>query len=162
MTWNMMGKRILTADVTTPPGVSQSFIVSTTNGNHILKALTCGVILFNDPAFTSLSMELWSDRAGSPIKKISTSINSFSKAVLLTTDIHAARFLGFEFDNISLHSGSTYHAVLHPSAYTGTTSTFIAWRSTWPDPQYKTGLTIDCSHTDKFPLELGVISRKIA
>ena len=159
MTWRMIGKPILTADLTAPIGVSQKF--SKPSGGMIVTGAQVGVILYNDPAFTSLSARIYSDSAGSPKVLLATSTNSYTKAELLEVEDHALKFTGFSFNSVPLQSGVSYHLVLFPSGYTGTDASHIAWRMSYPDPQYQTGLTLDAAHADNHHLEFSLLGKSL-
>jgi hypothetical protein len=159
MAWYMLTKQILTADnSSTAPGVFQQFRLGTAESPALLRGLSCGIVLYNDPAFTSLTMELWSDRTNAPGKLIATSSTSYAKAVLLTTNNHGVRFLGFTFGRIPLRPGSYYHAAIRLSGYTGTDSSYVGWRVSYPDLEYSTGITQEKTKAGIYPLQLSVLT----
>ncbi len=153
MSWRMIGKPILTADL--PNAVFQRFRHPTKN--VMVTGLQVGVILYNDPVFTSLEARIYSDSASTPKKLLATSTNTWAKAELLETEAHGVKFAGFSFDGITLIAGEYYHLVLYPNGYTGTDASHIAWRMSYPDPQYPTGLTLDAAHGDNHHLEFSII-----
>lgn len=153
MSWRMIGTPILTADL--PATVSQKF--RHPSKNVLVKGVQCGIILYNDPAFTTLEARIYSDNGGTAKKLLATSSNSWSKAEILTTEIHGLKFIGFSFDGITLIENEWYHLVLYPNGYTGTDASHIAWRMSYPDPQYTTGLTLDAAHGDNHHLEFSII-----
>lgn len=159
MTWMLLVKRFLTADMSASiPTIYQSFKISSGNPSAFLAGLQAHVDLYNDPAFTALTMEVWSDKNGAPGRLLATSTTSYAKAALLEVQDYALRQLGFEFPKIPLKAGMLYHATLRASGYTGTDSTNIGWVSSYPKPQYTTGITQTISKAGNYPLELNVFT----
>jgi hypothetical protein len=163
MTWNMIGKPFSTADMSASvPTISQRFRIPTTQSPHLLGELVAGIVLFNDPAFTALTMELWSDRNGSPVRLLATSTTSLAKAAVLTTEDHAYKILGFLFDpQPTLNPGTYYHAVIRASGYTGNSSSHIAWRHSYPDPQHADGVTLEAVNAARFPFDLTFLTAEV-
>jgi hypothetical protein len=159
MGWRMIGKPIYTADnAATKPAISQSIELPAINASQYLKGVGVGVILFNDPAFTDVRAEIWSDDAGAPGVLIAQSTNVWTKAELLTVDIHGYKLIGFTFDPFAIKSGNIYRAAIRMTGYTGDAASHIAWRHSYPDPQYQSGLTLDAAHAVKHPLEITIFS----
>ncbi len=102
-------------------------------------------------------MEIWSDNAGVPGKLVRTSLNSHLKAVVLPQDSHSYFQLGFEFVDLPVRAGAKFHAVLRFAGYTGDADHFIGWRHSFPDPQYREGVTFQWEKMGKFPLELSIL-----
>lgn len=158
MSWRMLAKPITTAEmgtadvfqrITMPPAI-----------NRIMKAATVGVVFYNDPAFTNLHVRIYANNAGVPGTLIATSA-AWAKADLITLD-HAYKAIGFTFSTpVNLAAGGIYHFVLFATAYTGDATSHIAWRLSYPDPQYRDGLTLDAAHGDNHPYELSIIGSEI-
>lgn len=132
MGWKNLVKPLSTADVLNNI-VSQRF-------RHPTKAMVVtGVVLgfagYNNPAFGELRAKIYSDRAGAPGKLLATSLNARAKA-----DVHSLpnflKWATFSFEEVQLQAGEWYHIVLEPSTYTGVDASFLAWRYSYPDPQY--------------------------
>lgn len=158
MSWYMLTKQILTADnSSTAPGVYQKFRLGTSESPAVLAGMAVALTFYGDPAFASLTMELWSDRDGAPGKLMATSSTSYTKAVLLTTEDHGLRLLGFTFSRLPLRPGLYYHAAIRLTTYTGTDSSYVGWKFSYPDPQYSTsGLTEEKRKAAYYPLELSI------
>lgn len=156
----MIGKPLMTADMSGIPTVSQKFNSEALSSDYLLKAVTLGVIFYNDPAFTNVYVELWSDRSGSPQKLISTS-DTFSKAECLVVENHAFRTLGFSFDGIPLRAQTPYHIVLRASGYTGTDASHIAVKLSYPDPQYGSLITKNAAKGAQHPFDFSIVSAAI-
>ena len=159
MSWRMIGKPIATADVTAVPSITQRFQV--TSGNSLLRGVSVGVIFYNDPAFTALSLELWSDRASGAGALIATSSNSYTKVQCLEGENSAYKILGFTFQDLPIKDNSFYRLALRPTVYTGDATAHIAWRLSYPDPQYRTGLTLNAAKGANSPFEFSIISAVI-
>ena len=159
MTWRMICKPLETAEtaVGDVPTVAQGFTLSSTAGHKILRKVVIGIFAHN-PTFTTVVMELWSDNGGSPGKLIATSTNSKARANLLpTADNFGICFAFFNFADIPLRAGVKYWLAVKATGYTYSASAHIAWRHTWPDPQYQTGLTLTTVKGAKLPLEATLI-----
>jgi len=155
MTFRTIGVPISTAEQTAN-SVTQPFIPST---NRVIKGLVAGIIFTGNPSFTDLRMEVWTDRGGVPGGMLAQSLTVWTKADLMTLD-HGFKTVGFTFNTIKLRANNTYHAVLRISGYTGTTASHIAWRKSYPDPQYQVGVTFEVPKGAHFPLELSIIGER--
>lgn len=138
--WTMIGKVITTADNSASiPVVSQKFRIPTTKQNSLLKGVGLGLI-FHDAIYDDVYVELWSDRAGSPSKKIATSSTTWTKAQVDASYAldYKALYMGFQFSQpLPLRKGTYYHVVLRATNYTGDDTNHIAWRHAYPDPAYQ-------------------------
>lgn len=160
MTWRVIAKPLSTAEMTVAalPTVAQAFTLDSTKPHKLLKEVVAGVINHN-PSFTTMVMELWSDNAGAPCQLIATSTNSKARVNLLpTADNFGLSFAYFYFNKIHLRAGVTYWLALKATGYTYSASNHIAWRHAYPDPQYRTGLTLNAAKGAKTPLEFSVIT----
>jgi hypothetical protein len=152
MTWRNLVKPLSTADVAGNL-VSQRF--RHPDKTVVLHGIHAGLAVYNDAAFGSLSMKLFSDRAGSPGMLIASSTNSYTKAQVLTQN-SALKFAGFVFNGILLQAAEWYHLLLVPSAYTGIDSSFVAWRVSYPDPQYPVLMTLNAAKGAKHHFDFSV------
>jgi hypothetical protein len=151
----MIGRPYSTADIGT---FGQRIRI---NSNISLIGAQVGLLFYNNPSFTSINLKIYSDSASStPGKLIHTSTNSWTKAQLQTLD-HAYKNIGFTFSKPLLKNNLFYHFVLDAVAYTGNDSAHIAWRISYPDPQYTTGLTLDAAHGDNHPFELSLVGDEL-
>ena len=132
----------------------------TLNQNLFLKAARAGVILYNNPTFTALSMRIYADRGGSPGKLLHTSTNSFTKAELTTLD-HAYKEAYFEFNFAPLQRSTVYHFTLYATGYIGDSTAHVAWRISYPDPIYRTGFTPQAVNGDNHPFDLMLLGAEV-
>ena len=161
MSWRMIGKPLMTSDMSGIPTATQKFNSEALSSDYLLKAVTLGVIFYNDPAFTNISVELWSDRSGSAQKLIATS-DTFSKAECLVVQSHAFRTFGFSFSSaIPLRAQTAYHIFLRSSGYTGTDSSHIAVKLSYPDPQYGSLITKNAAKGAQHPFDFSIVSADI-
>lgn len=119
--------------------------------NSILIGCRTWIILVGDPTFTNLSMQIYSNRAGSPGKLLETSTDTRTKAEILLVDDHAVKEIYFTFDDFSVKSNETYNFVLTGSGYTYGASSYLAWRVAWPDPVYTENYTPTTSNLGVAP-----------
>lgn len=156
----MIYKPIFTADnAAAVPTIAQKFRVQVGEDSRILAGLAAGVIFYGNPVFDLVKMEVWTDKGGSPGRLLATSTTEFRKADLLTlggAGNSAYSQLGFVFPRIPLKAGMYYHAVVRFTGYTGIEGSHAGWRQSYPDPQYRTGVTIESVEAAKFPFELSV------
>lgn len=160
MGWRSLYYPIMTADnAAAVPTIAQKFRIQVGEANRILAGLVAGVFHYGNPAFTAITMEVWTDKNGSPGRLLATSTTSYTKAQLLTLggpNNSGYSILGFAFPRIPLKAGMFYHAVVRLSGYTGNNGSHVGWRQSYPDPQYRTGVTIQGKEAANFPFELTV------
>ena len=155
--WKHVVKPYDSADMSaTVPTIFQRLKIGTTYGHYLLHGITAGLCFVGSPVFTALTAELWSDDGDSPGKLIATSTTSWSKAQCLTLD-HAVKFIGFAFNKVPLRAGLNYCIALRASVYTGSDTSYIAWRFSYPDPQYQTGLTLQAVKGLSHPFDVVLI-----
>lgn len=157
MGWRNLVKPLSTAEVAGNI-VSQKFrhptLSMVVSGVHVAAAF------FNDPAFADIKMRIYSDRSGSPGKLMAESTTLYTKAQCLETYDHGLKFMGFAFPETQLLVNEWYHLVMVPSSYTGVDSSFIAWRFSYPDPQYPI-VSQDVAHATEHHLEFNLIGYTI-
>lgn len=160
MGWRNLYYPISTADnAAAVPTIAQKFRLATTSVDAILAGFMAGLFFYGNPVFTAITMEIWTDKGGSPGRLLATSTTSYLKAVLLTlggANNSGYRLLGFAMPRIPLKKGMYYHAVVRLSGYTGTDASHVGWRQSYPDPQYRTGVTFEGKEAANFPFELDV------
>lgn len=158
MGWRMIGKPIMTSEMSGIPTVTQKFNSMSGTNDYLLKSVICGIIFYNDPAFTDIYLEIWSDRSGAAQKLIATS-NSIPKSECLLVEDHAFRQIGFSFDSaIPLRAQTPYHLAIRASGYTGTNASHVAARLSYPDPQYGNIITKDATQAATHPFDFVLVS----
>lgn len=153
--WRMIGRQLDTADLAGVPSVTQRF--RHPSRALVLRGVQIGVILCNDPTFDDLSAKIYADRAGSPGKLIATSSTLWSKAQVLTQYQNGVKFCGFTFPDVNLQAGTWYHLALVPTAYVGDNDSHVAWRTSYPDPQYSLNLELNAAKAANHHLEFSII-----
>lgn len=152
MTWEVYGVEFDSGEMTS----SEIIAPFKPKTDLILKAIRTWVIFVNDPTFTDLTMKIYStdtDAGGQPIAKklLYTSTNSPTKSEILTL-ANGVNEIYFDYDNIPLDSETLYCCVLNGTGYSPAFgSSFVAWRLGFPDPYYRTGLTIANGNEAKMP-----------
>lgn len=128
--------------------------------NTIIKGVRTWVIVVDDPTFTDLSMQIYSNRDDggdpSPGKLLHTSTDVRTKAQILT-DNSANKEIYFSFDDVNLKGGDTYNFVLTGTGYSPTASSYLAWRIAWPDPVYTTNYTPTVENLSRAPKFISTI-----
>lgn len=123
------------------------------DANIFIETSRHSFVFFNSVSFGTLSMDIYSDRSGSPGQSIKTSTTAWTTASIIAagkqledgsdfTDLRYAFVeLYFNWGNIPIKSALDYHFVLSATSYTGTANAFIGWVKEWPTPTYSTGVT---------------------
>lgn len=157
MGWSVMAERMETADMISP--LKPQKVIP--NANLILIGVRTWVVLYNDPTYTSLKMEIWSNDGGSPGALIATSINVQLKADVCTLD-NGIKEIWFEFDYVNLKDTDSYFFVLQANGYTDNWPTDgIAWRKGWPDPVYTTNVSTTYNSIGTSPYTLYLIGSEL-
>lgn len=152
-----IGRPIMTADNSDPPAIIQGFAVA---DKRLLRVVRATIVIYNDPAFTSVSMALYAKRGSSAVKKIATSTNSRTKSELITLD-HGFKQTYFEFNSIPLQASETYFLGLIFAGYTGDQSSHCAWASSWPDPEYFVSFDEEQKNAAKYPVQFSLIDTEV-
>lgn len=151
--WKMIGEVLETADGT---GV-RVFQKAIMPRNTILNGARAQLIFYNDPVFTAITMKVYSNNAGSPQALIATSTNSVAKASILLVEDHAVKEIYFNFNSVALKANETYHFVIGISGYTGSVSTHVAWKHSFPDPAYQTNVNMTYAKQLISPFDITLI-----
>jgi hypothetical protein len=156
--WDHIGKPISTAEMAAAiPSIVQGFMVTEGYKNQLLKGVVVGLLYYNNPIFTDVKLEVWSNKSGLPGRLLHTSSDSFLQAEC-NTDLMVYRIQGFEFLPFGLKKNTLYHLAIRASGYTGDALNHIAWRQSWPDPQYPNGVTLTLEYGTKFPFSASFIT----
>lgn len=135
-TWRMYGDNYSTA-AASDASIYQKFIPT---NNTVLVAIRAKIIQNNNPSWTSASMKIYSYVGGAPRALIATSTNSVTKASISALNSFMAE-VPFYFSNLILKGSESYAAVINFSGYTGSDSSHLAWKRSFPDPVYRTNVT---------------------
>lgn len=157
MTWRILGKPIATSEMNTAQIYQRVKIPALTN--LIIRGVNIGIVVYNNPSFTSIHLNMYDDDSGVPGKKIAQS-NSFTKARIHSLP-HAYKVVGFTFSDVAVRAGGFVHFSLGAVGYTGDSSSHIAWRNSYPDPQFITGISLDAAHADNHPLEICIVGAEL-
>lgn len=112
------------------------------SSNIILRAVRTWIIYYDDPVYTSLSMKIYSNNNNSPGKLLHTSTDSRTQDEIREAgSIAGVREIYFNFNDVNLKGGDTYHFVINASGYSPTGDAHLAWMKGFPDPVYAGGYT---------------------
>lgn len=140
--WLVWGERFETADLSSNQRVFQPV---TFNKNIVLKACKTWFIINGNPTYTNVYMEIWSNENNAPKRLLYTSSNVVTKTTLCDEN-NGVREAYFDFDMLpTFQENDIYHFVPRATGYTGAQASHLAWKKSYPDPVYKTG--IDSSYT---------------
>lgn len=155
MALKALGIPIETADMVGTPGLTQKARIIA--DDFQLTAARAVVIHYNDPAYTDLTLEIWSNNdSGNPGVLFSTSTTTWLKSEISTLD-NALKEIYFAFNKPMLQQNEFYHFALRASGYTGDASAHLAWALSWPRPRYTFGVTETQAKAAKYPLDLHFI-----
>jgi hypothetical protein len=157
MGWSVYGDSLLTTDLDGTNLKSQKVRF---NKNVILKAIRAWFVHYNDPVYTSLYFRIYSDNNGVPGKLLYTSTNVILKSEYITL-ANGIKEAYWEFDCPAFKDTDFYHFVPIANGYTGTVSSHLAWKKAWPDPVYRTGLTIDATSQNESPFDIYFIGDEL-
>lgn len=157
MVWTVYGDIYESAGDLTDQSKFQPIIMP---DNTIIVGVRTWVLFIDDPTFTNLSMEIYSNRTDSgsdaPGKLLHTSTDQRTKSEIFT-DNSANKEIYFTFNNVNLRGGDTYNFVLTGTGYSPTSSSFIAWRLAWPDPVYTENYTPTVENLNRAPKFISTI-----
>lgn len=124
--------------------------------NVVLKAVMAWVMVFNNPTFNYLFMDIYSDddqqAARTPKKLLHTSTNMQLKAEIHSLN-YACKEVYFEFGNINLRRETWFNFSMNANGYSDASAAkHLAWKSTYPDPQYPEGVTLSQAAAGQYPL----------
>ena len=135
MAWQIYADQYSTAEMS---DASKSALI-TFDKSEIIIATRVWILIYNNPPFTSLNMKIYSNDGGFAKKLIATSTNVQLKADIHTLD-NAIKEIWFDFNKVNVREGDSYHFVINGTGYTGSTSSHIAWKKSFPDPVYPWGV----------------------
>lgn len=154
MSWRLYGARLEDADFGGHPAIYQPFTLARSTR---VKAIRTWFILYN-PTFTTMSMEIWDDRAGAPATLLHTFDKTWTKAELLLTEGYGAKEFYFDFLNARwLRKGTMYHLVPKFTGQTFDASSHLAWVHGYPDPNTDIGITLSNVNIPSAPFWMSVI-----
>ena len=128
------------------------------NSDFILKAMRTWFVVYNDPVFTDLNAKIYGtntqdESVWPPTKLIATS-DSRTKAQIHTQD-YGVRETWFEWSpTVDLEANTWYAIVINGTGYTPTSSSYLAWKHSYPDPVLSTNYTANLITVNKSPYQL--------
>ncbi len=157
MGWTVWGDSLMTADLNGTTLKSQKVMF---NKNIVLRAIRSWFIHYNDPSYTDIYFEIYSDNNGVPGKLLYTSTNSILKTSFITLQ-NGIKEAFWEFDYPTFKGTDFYHFVPHGTAYVGTDSSHLAWKKAWPDPIYRTNVNTTYTSAGTNPYDIYFIGDEL-
>lgn len=137
MSYTVWGEELLTADMTSGTRVYLPW--KPTAKNYVLSTQQFWFIAYNNPTFTSLSMDLYStDENSLPKKLIASSTNSQTKLELMPENQNHIIGTYFNFNNVSCRMNELYAFVPRGTSYTYSESSCLLLMKAFPNPVYET------------------------
>lgn len=154
MSWKIFIERFDTDDLNgTNYRYYQPFIP---NDDIILYGVRVWLGLVNNPSLTNITMQLRNSNGN----LIATSTTTYTKAQLTTLD-NCIKEVYFAFNKINLKSTDTYYLNFSGTGYTGSDSSYFFWKKSWPDPVYRTGLSITYPSWHRLPYDVYFIGTRL-
>lgn len=154
MSWKIFVERFETADLNGSQNIYyQDF---KPNDDIILHGVRPWIGLVNNPTITSVTMHL----KNSSGVLIANSTTTYTKAQLTTLD-NCIKEVYFAFNKINLKATDTYRLSFSAVGYTGTDSSYFFWKKSWPDPIYRTGLSITYPSAPVLPYDVYFIGTRL-
>lgn|SRR3990167_2048515 len=112
------------------------------NSDTILKGVRTWIVVFNNPTFTELNCKIYSDEVRTisgtytdhtPVKLLHTSTDVRTKAELCTLN-YGVKETYFTFAEVPLQADTWYNLVINGTGYSPTSSSYLSWMHSYPDP----------------------------
>jgi hypothetical protein len=130
------------------------------NKNMALRCIRTWLAFVDNPTVDNFTAKIYSDRTDSvshaPGVLIATSTNTLTKAEIITL-ANGFKEVPFMFDDINLQENTWYNLVINAGTYTPSASSYVAWKSSFPDPVYPTGLDISAIKLGSSPYAITII-----
>ena len=125
------------------------------NKNVLLKYVRTWIIFMDNPGLTNITMKIYLDNEGDKGNLLYSSLTTHTKAEIITLE-NGVKEVYFEFDDKPLDDGNTYHFCLEGTSSGLSTSSKIAWKTTWPDPVYG-GFSESFANRAQYPFTIVLI-----
>lgn len=158
--WKVWADPFETTDLTS----NARFQSATFGQDLILRAVRTWIIVYNDPAFTSLNMKIYSNEViggnNTPKKLLATSTNTQLKADVHTL-ANGVKEIWFEFDYPVFNGADIFNFVINGVGYTYSVGSHLAWMKAFPNPVYSGGYTPAIETLPYAPYELYFIGAQL-
>ena len=156
MTWRVIAQRYDSGEMSN----TNNSIPFKPNKSIVLDAITVWVLAENNPTYTNITASIYSDRGGSPRSLIASSSTTKTKAQIQTLN-NAMKEVGFDFSNVMLQSGTTYHIVLSGAGYTPTASSALYLVKKYDNPYNHSTLTTNPTSMARIPGDFTLIGSEL-
>jgi hypothetical protein len=126
--------------------------------SSLILAAKIGVVVYNSPSFSDLTLSIYSDRSSLPGALMYSSSNTVTSASICTL-ANGNKEIYFEFnppDGVEIRGEEYYHLVLSSLTYVGDDNSHLAWKASWPDHTYS-GFTPDAVNLNLAPFQVSFI-----
>lgn len=130
--WRVWGEPFYTSHFSGAPVYYQPFVLNFLKAT-VLRGVQTQFINYNSPSFTSFEGRIYSNLGGSPGKLLFTSTNTQLPGIFTAANGVMTVFFNFDLP-LDLNPFDTYHFVPWGNGYTGTSSSHVAWKKSFPDP----------------------------
>lgn len=148
MSWKVFVERFDTGDL---DGTNYRYYQPfTPTDDVVLYGVRVWIGFVNNPSLTNITIKL----RNSSGNVVASSTTTYTKAQLLTTYNHGIIEAYFAFNKVNLKSGETYHLSFTGTGYTGSDTSYFFWKKAYPDPVYRTGLSITYPSWHRMPYDV--------
>jgi len=126
------------------------------NKDIFLRYVRTWVIFYDDPGIINLTMKIYYDENESKGDLLYSSSTTHTKAEMITLD-NGAKDLYFQFADVELDGDNYYHFVLTGTSSGLSSSSYIAWKTSFPRPVYQDGFTQSSRNLPQYPYSLVII-----
>lgn len=159
MGYKVWGERCNTADFAGNNRISQPIKF---HRDLSLKAILPWVVLFNNPVFSSLKIDLYTnDKDHLPAQLLGTLTCPLSLSGMTTLGYALKQIYYQASGAIPVKAEDIYHLVFGGSGYTGTASSCLYIVKAFPEPIYTTGITNSREKIQQNPYLMGVIGEDL-
>ena len=155
MTWTIWGERFKNSDFSGDPRVTQPFTLAE---NTKIKSLRTWFVIFNDPSFTELSMDIRADQGGVATETIYTFDKVWTLAEMLEVESYGLKEIYFDFDVPKVLKADTqYHLVPVVSGAAFTAGSHLSWVRGFPDPNTTHSVPLSIHQISNLPFYMSFI-----
>jgi hypothetical protein len=136
-------------------------IRSRINKNWIIRHIITQIVVLNNPPFTNLRFEIYTDKDDETMGELlHTSDNTPTKSEIITL-ANGVKWVTFDYSDIQIDGSNFYHYVLNGTASGLSGSSTIAWKHSFPDPVYRTGLALTLEELQVTPYDFIIIGDEL-
>jgi hypothetical protein len=157
LTWKIFANNFESGELSN----TNKFVNMDFEEDTLLRAVRTWIVVYNDATFTSLNMDVYTNRSdNTPGVKLASSTNSLTKSEIITLD-NGVKEIYFTFNDVLLDKDDSYNFVMQGVGYSPTSTSYLAWVQAFPDPVYTiNGFTSTLENINRAPYRIYAIGAK--